>query len=84
VKIVVAISPKHYDPFLKECQINSREYAILKNTLVASSSNDGQEQRIIEILCDEDEATHLLDAANRLYPEAGQSIWTAINRARRP
>jgi hypothetical protein len=84
VKLVIAISPEHYDPFLKECEIGSREYTSLKNAIVALSSNDGHERRIIQILCDEDEAAHLLDAANRLYPEAAQAILAGMNLTLRP
>jgi hypothetical protein len=50
VKLVIAISPEHYDPFLQECEIGSREYTILKNAIVALSSNDGHERQIIQIL----------------------------------
>jgi hypothetical protein len=84
VKLVIAIASEHYHPFLKECEISSREYVILKNVLFASSSNNGHGRRTIEILCDDDEAVHLLDAAVTLYPEAAQSIWPGINRPRRP
>ena len=84
MKLVIAISPEHYDPFLQECEIGSREYTILKNAIVALSSNDGHERQIIQILCDEHEAAHLLDAATRLYPDAAHDILSGINLALRP
>jgi hypothetical protein len=48
-----------------------------------STSNDGHERRTIEIFRDELEAAHLLDAADRLYPEAAQDISTGIKLALR-
>ena len=80
--MVIAISPEHYYPFLSACEISSTEYMILKNAIVTSSWNDVLERRTIQILCDKDQAAHLLDAANKLYPEAAQAILTGINLAR--
>jgi len=79
MKVVIEICPEHYYPFLSACEISSTEHTILKNAIIACS----WARRTIEIVCDENEAAHLLDTAYRLYPEAARSILTGINLARR-
>lgn len=73
--------PERYDPFVAKCDITSREYSILKNSLVFREQNGG-EKRVIELVCETDEALTLLYAANRLCPEAVPIIKDALNPAR--
>jgi len=81
VKILIEISPEHYDHFVAKCDGESREYAILKNGVVTRDPNN-DETRVIEILCDKEEAMKLRDAASRLCPEAAPVIKDALDLAR--
>ena len=74
MKVLIEISPEQYDLLVAECDIKSREYTILKNGVVARNIRDGVSRRIVEILCDEDEATELLKAARQFYPDAVPAI----------
>lgn len=83
MKTLIAMPAEHYDLFVAECDITSREYSILKNGLVLRTDNSG-EKRAIEILCDKEEAERLLDAANRLYPKAVPAIEARLDLANEP
>ena len=80
MKILIKIPPEHYDLFVAECDITSREYSILKNAVVARDIND--DKRVIEILCDTEEADRLLDLAKRRYPEIVPAIRAGLDLAR--
>jgi len=80
VKILIEFSPGHYELFVAECDIRSREYSILKNAVVLKDQNS-DEKRVIEILCDKEEAERLLDAAGRLYPKAIPAIEAGMDSA---
>jgi hypothetical protein len=43
---------------------------------------DTGEKRVIEILCDKEEAVRLLDTASRLYPEAVPALKAGIDSSR--
>jgi hypothetical protein len=51
VKILVDISPEHYDRILSEFDEESRIYAVLKNGLVLHHFEGGNDIRTVEILC---------------------------------
>lgn len=74
------LPPEHYDLFVAECDITSREYSILKNAVVARDISE--DKRVIEILCDTEEADRLLDLAKRRYPEVVPSIRAGLDPAR--
>ena len=76
------MSPEDYDLFVAGCDIASREYSILKNGIIASDQSDRRQRRVIEILCDKDEAVLLLGAATELYPALVPAITEAIRLAR--
>lgn len=80
MKILIKIPPEHYDLFVAECDITSREYSILKNAVVARDISE--DKRVIEILCDTEEADRLLDLAKRRYPEVVPSIRAGLDPAR--
>lgn len=52
--------------FLQTCPVTSREYALLINSVVQSSTD----APIVEVLCDNKDAALLLDRAKTLYPAA--------------
>jgi hypothetical protein len=82
MKILITMSPEHYDPFLIGCDIISPEYSILKNAVVVHDGQTGDDRRTIEILCDEEEAFKLLETASRLYPDVVPTIAAGIDLAR--
>src|SRR5262245_51072007 len=63
MKIVVDISPEHYDRILNEFSEEPRMYAILKNGLVLHRFEAGNEFRTVEILCEKFHARMILAAA---------------------
>jgi hypothetical protein len=63
VKILIDISPEHYDRLLKEFSEESRIYAILKNGLVIHHFEAGNEFRTVEILCEKFHARMILTVA---------------------
>ena len=78
--LLIQLPAEHYDLFAAACEITSPEYTILKNNIVARHQSS-DEQPTVEILCDMDEATLLLEAARRVYPEAVPFIEDALNVA---
>ena len=62
MKILVDISPDHYDRILSEFDEESRIYAILKNGLVLHHFEADNEIRTVEILCDKFHARMILAA----------------------
>jgi len=82
VKILVDISPEHYDRILNEFSEDSRMYAILKNGLVLHHFEAGNEFRTVEILCDKFHARMILAAAEMYCPEAVAEIEEAIRLSR--
>ena len=80
LKILVEMTPRHYDLFLAKCDIASREYAILTSGVIISNPDTG-ERLVVAILCDKEEMVRLLYAATLLYPDAVPDIKTAIDRA---
>jgi hypothetical protein len=77
VKMIIEMSLDHYDRFLEKCDASSREYEILKNSLIVRQPKNSDE-RIIEIPCEVPEAQMLLATARRLYPDAVSAIEEAI------
>ena len=72
MKIVLGMSPEHYDELLGKLSPVSTEYALLKNGIVTGGS--AKENRIIEIACEFSEASALLRVAQNLCPEAAFEI----------
>jgi hypothetical protein len=81
MKVLIEMSRERYDLFVAELDIKSPAYTVLKNNIVAGGPETGRNRRAIEILCDQEEADLLLDAATRLYPAAAPDIEKAIARA---
>ena len=82
MKILIDISPEHYDCILSEFTEESRMYAILKNGLVIHHFEAGNEFRTVEILCDKFHARMILAAAEIYCPEAVAEIEEAIRLSR--
>jgi hypothetical protein len=82
VKILIDISPEHYDRLLCEFTEDSRIYAILKNGVVIHHFEAGDESRTVEILCEKFHARMILAAAEMYCPEAVAEIEEAIRLSR--
>jgi hypothetical protein len=82
VKILVDISPEHYDRLLSQFTEESRIYAILKNGLVIHYFEAGNEIRMVEIFCDKFHARMILAAAEIYCPEAAAEIEESIRLSR--
>ena len=82
MKILVDISPQHYDRILNEFSEESRMYAILKNGLVLHHFEAGNDFGTVEILCDKFHAWLILAAAEMYCPEAVTEIEEAIRLSR--
>ena len=83
MKAFIEMPREHYDVFSAELDITSREYSILKNNIVDGGPETGPGEPTIKILCDNEEADLLLDAAARVFPAAVPEIKEAIGRAHR-
>jgi hypothetical protein len=81
LKILIEMPPEHYDPLVGKCDSESPEYSTLINGMVVRHPDTG-EKRVIEILCDKEEAVRLLDTASRLYPEAVPALKAGIDSSR--
>lgn len=80
MKILIEMPVAIYDGFIDKLERTSRAHAVLKNGLIVADSDAGDNERVLEIACDRDEATLLLDSATRLYPDAAPVIAAAIDR----
>lgn len=82
MKILIDVSPEHYDRLLSELSEESRIYAILKNGVVIHQFEAGYESRTVEILCDKFHARMILTIAEIVCPEAVAEIEEAIRLSR--
>jgi hypothetical protein len=82
VKILIDISPEHYDRMLSEFTEESRMYAILKNGLVIHHFEAGNQFKMVEILCEKFHARMILAVAEIFCPEAVAEIEEAIRLSR--
>ena len=79
MKILIDISPEHYDRLLSEFSEESRIYASLKNGLVILHHTEaGDASKMVEILCEKFHARMILAVAELVCPEAAAKIEEAI------
>ena len=82
VKIVLEISPEHYDRLLRGVSQGSSLYAVLKNGVVLHHTETRPALRMIEMLCEKFHARMLLALAQKLCPEAVPQIEKGIKLSR--
>jgi len=80
MKIMIEMSPEHYDGLLSKVSQDSMAYIVLKNGIVSGGST--KENRIIEMACEESEAKTLLLIAWDLCPQAAIEIDKGVTMAR--
>ena len=81
MKIMIEMSPENYDGLLNKVSVESLAYCVLKNGIVESRPEGGNEGRVIDILCETTEAEILLGIANELWPKAASEIKNSIIRS---
>ena len=79
MKVLIEIPLEHYQLFIAACDTTSREYTILKNAIILLSSGINPNQRIVQFMCDEDEAHKLLRIAGLVCHEVTGPISGAID-----
>jgi hypothetical protein len=82
MKIVLKISPEHYDRLLSGVSEKSSLYSVLKNGVVINSTTTGGGSKMIEILCEKFHARMLRALAANLSPQAVPQIEKAIRLSR--
>jgi hypothetical protein len=82
MKILVKISPEHYDRLLSGVSEKSSLYGVLKNGVVINPTRTGAGSKMIEILCEKFHARMLRALAANLYPQAVPQIEKAIRLSR--
>ena len=82
MKILLKMSPEHYDRLLSGVSENSSLYGVLKNGVVINSTATGGGAKMIEILCEKFHARMLRALAANLYPQAVPQIEKAIRLSR--
>ncbi len=80
MKIMIEMSPEHYDLLLSRVSRYSVADVLLKNSIVSGGS--AKENRIVEIACEESDAKSLLKVAQDVCPEAAIEIDKAVTLAR--
>jgi hypothetical protein len=76
--VLINIPVEHYDLFTAELPITSREYTVMKNSIVAQDPTADADRRVVQILCDEEEARSLLAIDERVYPAVVPYLRTAL------
>ena len=81
MKVLIEIPLEHYHLFAAACDADttSREYTILKNAIILLSAGTNPDQRIVQFMCDEDEAYKLLRIAGLVCHEVTGWISAAID-----
>jgi hypothetical protein len=75
---IKVVMPLHvYHAFLGRCVLPSREYAILRNSLIDHIA-DARPTDWVQILCAGADAKVILDHARRVYPEAAAYVERSI------
>ena len=84
MKILVKMSPEHYDRLLSGISEKSSLYSVLKNGVVINSNSTtaGGGSKMIEILCEKFHARMLRALAANLSPQAVPQIEKAIRLSR--
>lgn len=79
MNVLVSVPIAPYQALLGRCLLASREYAVLKNSVINHVPTNRREGNIVEILCEVDDAKLILDLAKRVYPTAVPYIEEAIS-----
>lgn len=73
MKVLIEIPQKHYDQFVAACDRKSPEYILLKNACICHDRTYPS-VRWVQILCEEQQADMLREAAMNCFPKAAPII----------
>lgn len=76
MKALIKVSPCQHNRLLAGCDLESREYSTLKNSVVTVDRGES----VILLLCDLDETAALLFLASRICPDAIAAISDGLGR----
>jgi hypothetical protein len=82
MKIEIEMDREHYDALLSHVVKDSREYHLLKNSIIIRYP--GMLQSTVLIVCDDQDANTLLKMASQCCPEAASAIEAAMKNPRSP
>jgi len=82
MKILLEISPEHYDRLLNGISEKSLLYTVLKDGVVTRRADANSGYKMIEILCEKFHARMLLSLAENLSPQAVPQIDKGIRLSR--
>jgi len=82
MKILLEISPEHYDRLLNGISEKSLLYTVLKDGVVTRRADANSAYKMIEILCEKFHARMLLSLAENLSPQAVPQIDKGIRLSR--
>jgi hypothetical protein len=82
MKIEIEMDREHYDALLNQVVKESREYYLLKNSIMIRYP--GMFQSTVLIVCDDQDASALLKVASQCCPQAASAIEAAMKNSRSP
>ena len=82
-KVLIEIPLEDYDLFIAACDTTSREYIVLKNSIILDFPTVDPKLHIVQFMCDEDEVHKLLCIAGLVCHEVTDRMCAAIDRARK-
>jgi hypothetical protein len=80
MNVFISIPIALYQALLGRCLLASREYAIIKNSVINHVPTNVRDGNIVEILCAIGDAELILNLAKRVYPAAIPYIEDAVRR----
>ena len=78
MKILLEISVGDYDSLVSQVSVESLVYSVLKNGVKIRSAEADRPPEAIMIVCEEDEATTLLQLSQQVCPAAAAQIEASI------
>ena len=76
--VLVEIPLASYQAFIGRCDLESREYHVLRNAIIHHVPEYLRDGNVAALLCSEDDANLLLRRAKQFYPIAASSIEQAL------
>jgi DNA-directed RNA polymerase specialized sigma24 family protein len=77
--VLVEIPLRYYQAFIGRCDLESREYRVLRNAIIDHVPEHLRDGNVTTLLCAEEDATLLLRRAKQFYPIAASYIEEALD-----
>jgi DNA-directed RNA polymerase specialized sigma24 family protein len=78
VAVLLEIPLAYYQGFIGRCELESREYQVLRNAIIGHAPEYLRDGNVTTLLCSEDDAKILLRRATQFYPIAASYIEEAL------